>query len=53
MMVNPSMNPDWEITKFHNVIVVTATLGTKENPLWLLIVLDWEITEFHKSCAVS
>ena len=32
---------DWEISKFHNVIVAIATLGTKENPLW-----QKEITKF-------
>ena len=32
---------DWAISKFHNVIVAIATLGTKENLLW-----QKEITKF-------
>ena len=38
---------DWAISKFHNVIVAIATLGTKENPLWLLTI---STKGNHKMC---
>ena len=38
---------DWAISKFHIVIVAIATLGTKENPLWLLTI---STKGNHKMC---
>ena len=47
------INPDWEFTKFHNVSLVIATLGTKENPWWLSTDLHFGYSQNFQNVTVT